>query len=150
AAKSPISFNKDIQPIFEARCVNCHGHGRSKGGFRLDTRETLLKGGDSGAAVAPGKGAESLLVELVSGLDPDNVMPKKGSKLTAEQVAILRAWVDQGAKWDESITFARQAPRNLHPREPKLALKKNEHPIDAILNGYFQQTKSKAGKIVSD
>ena len=150
AVTREVNFAKDVKPIFESSCIKCHGRGRDKGNFRIDSRETLLKGGDSGPALVSGKGAESLLVELVSGLDPDNVMPKKGSKLTAEQIAILRAWVDQGAKWDDSITFARQAPKNLHPHEPKLALKKNEHPIDAILNGYFQQTKTKAGKVVSD
>src|ERR1043166_276225 len=88
----PINFSKEIKPIIEESCIKCHGRGRNKGGLQLDTRETLLKGGDSGPAVVPGKSAESLLIKLVAGLDPDNVMPKKGSRLTAEQVGLLRAW----------------------------------------------------------
>src|SRR4051812_24139586 len=78
-----IDFKRDIQPIVEKSCVKCHGRGRDKGGFVFETRESLLKGGDSGPAVVEGNSAESLLIELVSGLDPDNVMPAKGTKLTA-------------------------------------------------------------------
>ena len=55
----PIHFGSDIKPILEARCVNCHGHGRAKGGFRIDSREIMLKGGDSGAALVEGRSAES-------------------------------------------------------------------------------------------
>src|SRR5882762_2940409 len=88
--KRPVSFSKEIKPIFEASCIKCHGRGRVKAGFRLDTRETLLKGGDSGPAIVPGKSAESLLIALVQGLDPDSVMPKKGSRLTAGQIGLLR------------------------------------------------------------
>src|SRR5688572_28386642 len=82
AATGTVDFKRDIQPIFEKSCVSCHGRGRDKGGFVVDTRETVLKGGDSGPAVVMGKSEESLLIELVSGLDPDNVMPAKGKKLT--------------------------------------------------------------------
>src|SRR5689334_8875081 len=93
-ATSPINFSRDIKPIFEASCVNCHGHGRAKGGFRIDSRESLLAGGDSGAVLVPGQSAESRLIELVMGFDPDNLMPQKGTRLTAHQIATLRAWID--------------------------------------------------------
>src|SRR3989442_958063 len=70
AAAHPISFSKEIKPIIEASCIKCHGRGRDKGGFQMDTRETFMKGGDSGPAVVIGKSAESHLIELVAGLDP--------------------------------------------------------------------------------
>src|ERR1017187_9240383 len=89
-----VSFSKEINPIFEASCINCHGRGKDKGGFRMHTRETTLKGGDGGPAVLPGKSAESLIIALVQGIDPDNIMPLKGSRLTTEQVGVLRAWID--------------------------------------------------------
>jgi len=95
-ANHTVDFAKEIKPIFEASCIKCHGRGKDKGGLRIDNRETLLKGGDSGPVVIPGKSAGSLLIALVQGLDPDNVMPQKGSRLTPEQVGILRAWIDQG------------------------------------------------------
>src|SRR5689334_184688 len=88
SADHPVNFSKEIKPILEARCGNCHGFGRDKGDFRMDSRETFLKGGGSGAAVVVGKSAESYLIELVMGFDPDNVMPKKGTKLTREQVGL--------------------------------------------------------------
>src|SRR5881394_3855609 len=94
-----VDFARDVKPIFDAACVKCHGKGKDKGGFSLETHEAFAKGGDSGAPIVSGKSAESLLIELVSGLDPENVMPKKGSKLKPEQIALLRAWIDQGAAW---------------------------------------------------
>src|SRR6266511_1149495 len=67
---APVNFARDIKPLFDTACVKCHGKGKDKGGFSLETREVFLKGGDSGASIVPGKSAESLLIELVSGLDP--------------------------------------------------------------------------------
>ena len=64
----------------------------------------------------PGKSAESRLVHLVAALDPENVMPMKGTKWTPDQVALVRAWIDQGAVWEAGVTFARPAPVNLRPR----------------------------------
>src|SRR5712664_2677989 len=112
-ASHSVSFSKEIKPIFEASCVKCHGRGKDKGGLRIDTRETLLKGGDSGPVIVPGKSADSLLVALVQGFDPESVMPKKGSRLTPQQIGVLRAWIDQGAEWDPHVTFARLPPANL-------------------------------------
>src|ERR1044071_2811611 len=89
AASGTVDFKRDVQPIIEKSCVKCHGKGRDKGGFVLETRESLLKGGDSGPAVVVGKSDESLLVELVSGLDPDEVMPQKGTKLTTREVSLM-------------------------------------------------------------
>src|SRR6266436_764592 len=71
-ADHPVNFSKEIKPIIEASCIKCHGRGKDKGGLRLDNRETLLKGGDTGPAIISGKSAESLLIELVQGFDPDN------------------------------------------------------------------------------
>ena len=133
-----VSFSKEIKPLFQASCVTCHGRGKAKGGFRLDTRETALKGGDSGPAVLLGKSADSLLIALVQGVDPDNVMPKKGSRLTAEQIGLLRAWIDQGAPWDAQINLGRVEPVNLKPRLPAMpSTAKAANPIDRFLEPYF-------------
>src|SRR5580765_795494 len=61
AVQRQVSFGKDIRPILESSCTKCHGRGRTKGEFQLDTRETLLKGGTTGPAVVPGKSDESYL-----------------------------------------------------------------------------------------
>jgi mono/diheme cytochrome c family protein len=147
-----VQFVRDIKPILDASCVQCHGRGRSKGGLQLDTRETLLKGGDSGPALVIGNSQESLLIALVSGSDPENVMPKKGSRLTADQVGLLRAWIDQGLYWDSGITFARPAPLNLNPRKPnvQVSAESGVNPIDQILKPYFEQKQFKPVRIVDD
>jgi len=137
-ANHPVNFLKEIKPIFEVSCINCHGRGKDKGGFRLDTRETALKGGDSGPAVLPGRSAESLVMALVQGVDPDNIMPRKGSRLTAEQIGLLRAWIDQGAPWDPQVNLGRVEPANLKPRLPAIPpAPKAANPIDRFLEPYF-------------
>ena len=101
AAKT-YDFEKDIRPILESTCVRCHGEKRQKSSFRLDTRDWLLKGGEETEHVfVPGQSARSRLIELVAGLDPDLRMPpkKEGPGLTPQQVGLLRAWIDAGAKY---------------------------------------------------
>jgi mono/diheme cytochrome c family protein len=138
AASHTVDFAKEIKPILSTSCAQCHGRGKDKGGFKLDTRETFLKGGDSGPAAMPSKSAESLLIQLVAAVDPDNVMPKKGTRLTAEQVGLLRAWIDQGVNWDASVTFARSEPANLKPRVPPVPRSHRfSNPIDCFLQPYF-------------
>jgi len=150
-ANRPVDFSKEIKPIFEASCIKCHGRGRDKGGLRIDTRETLLKGGDSGLAVVPGKSAESLLISLVQGFDPDNIMPKKGTRLTPEQIGLLRAWIDQGLPWESTVNFGRLEPMNLKPRRPQIPLgPNNANPIDRFLQPYFAAHKSKPPPIVNE
>ena len=148
-ASHSINFSQEIKPIFEASCIKCHGRGRTKGEFKIDSLETLLKGGDSGPAIVPGKSSESRLLELVMGFDPDSVMPKKGTKLTREQIGQLRAWIDQGAKWDADVTFARAEPLNLKPRQPQLPAK-HANAIDAVLEPYFTAHKIAVPKPVDD
>src|SRR5215208_4854587 len=115
-----IDFVNDVKPILETSCARCHARGRTKGGFSIESRETVLKGGDNGPAIVPGSSEVSELVALVAGLDPENVMPQKGSRLTPQQIGILRAWIDQGATWAPGVSFARAAPRNLERRRPVL------------------------------
>jgi cytochrome c5 len=152
AADHAVNFTKEIKPIFEASCVKCHGRGRAKGDFQIDSRDTILKGGESGPAVVVGKSAESLLIELVMGFDPDNTMPKKGTRLTPEQIGLLRAWIDQGLKWDEGVTFARVEPLNLKPRRPAIpgGPGGNANPINRFLKPYFAAHKISPPKPVEE
>src|SRR2546421_10678472 len=115
-AQRKVDFAKEIKPIFEASCIKCHGRGRTKGDLSIESRETLIKGGESGPAIVPGKSEESHLIELVAGLDPDSVMPQKGKRLTPGEIGLLRAWIDQGAPWDAGISFAKPPPVNPVPR----------------------------------
>jgi cytochrome c553 len=133
----PIDFLRDVKPLLQAACVRCHARGNDKGGFQFDTRELLMKGGDTGPAIVPGQSGDSLLVSLVAGLDPDMVMPQKGSRLTADQIGVLRAWIDQGAAWPDGVGFAKTPPRNLAPTRPEVPARTERHPVDRLLAPYF-------------
>lgn len=103
AAAGTVDFVRDVQPILETSCIRCHGAEKPKGGFRLDSRDGAVAGGDSGAAVITGSSAKSPLIHYVARLMPDMEMPPKGKgdPLTTEQVGVLRAWIDQGMVWVE-------------------------------------------------
>lgn len=103
--KSGVTFDADIKPIFQDNCVKCHnseGPKKPKAGLALNTREGVLKGSKHGPVIKIGDSAHSQLVRAVAhiGDDPDDYMPKgKDAKpLTPEQIGLIRAWIDQGAK----------------------------------------------------
>jgi mono/diheme cytochrome c family protein len=117
AAKTQgITYAKDIHPLLEASCFRCHGNNeKPKGGLRLDSLEGALKGSKEGKVVVPGNSEKSQIVISASQIDPETAMPPKprlgrngpaGGKppgpppkpLSPEQVGLLRAWIDQGAK----------------------------------------------------
>lgn len=104
ATKQGVTYAADIKPLFDTSCVKCHGEQKPKAHLRLDNLEGVLKGGGNGKVVLPGNSAESLLVHNVAHAgDPDDYMPPPKNKagigpLTGEQVGLIRAWIDQGAK----------------------------------------------------
>ena len=147
-----VDFARDIQPIFEASCVQCHAHGKAKGVFSLETRDDFLFGGDNGTPAEAGRSAESLVVAMISGFDPEIVMPKKGKKLTPEQVAVFRAWIDQGMMWPDDINFFEVDRANLHPVE----LEEMEvpadfpNPVDGFVNASFAASGGAWRPVVGD
>ena len=96
-----VKYFGDIHPLLAEHCVSCHGPEKQKGGLRLDSREMALAGGESyGPAIVPGKSAESPLLLFMAHLEPGMEMPpKEDDKLAAEALALVRAWIDQGAEW---------------------------------------------------
>jgi mono/diheme cytochrome c family protein len=143
AATRPVDFVKDIQPLLTDACLKCHGPEKQKNGYRVDVKSIAFKGGDThGVAILPGKSAESPLIHFVAGLDEDMKMPPKGDRLTAEQIGLLRAWIDQGADWPDSASAQVADPRKQHwafkpvvrppVPEPKAA-RAIRNPIDAFI-----------------
>ena len=91
-----------VQALLSRNCLKCHGPEQQKNGLRLDSRASAIKGGESGEkAIVPGKSAESDLLRRVRSADPDMMMPPKGKgpRLTAEEIELLRRWIDAGAAW---------------------------------------------------
>ena len=114
AATKKIDFVKDVQPLFVAKCYSCHGPKKQESSFRLDHKASALRGGEIGRAIVSGKSAESPLIRYVAGLDPDIKMPPEGDRLSAEQVGILRAWIDQGVDWPESASLDLDSAKKNH------------------------------------
>jgi mono/diheme cytochrome c family protein len=104
STQKDVTYAKDIKPVFEKACVKCHGAEKPKGKLRLDSLEGTLKGGENGKVVIPGDSAKSVLVHSAAHIgDEDLWMPPPNNKakippLTKEQVGLVRAWIDQGAK----------------------------------------------------
>jgi mono/diheme cytochrome c family protein len=106
----PASDQKDVtyagtmKSLFDKSCVKCHGPEKPKAHLRMDSLEGILKGGEDGKVVKPGDSAGSMLVHNVAHLgDEDDYMPPPKNKagilpLTKEQIGLIRAWIDQGAK----------------------------------------------------
>lgn len=93
-----VDFEKDVQPIFRKHCLSCHGPEKQESNLRLDRRASLLKGGDYGEpAILPGKADASFLVQVVAGTNADLSMPPEGKRLTADEIATLKAWIKAGA-----------------------------------------------------
>ncbi len=104
APKQGVTYANDIKPIFDRSCVKCHGPEKPKAKLRLDSLEGALKGSAEGKVIVPGDSAASALVHNVARLgDEDHWMPPPDNKagippLTREEIALIRAWIDQGAK----------------------------------------------------
>ena len=99
-----VTFAKDIKPIFDKSCVKCHGAEKPKAKLRLDSLDGSLKGSADNKVIEAGNSAKSMLVHSVAQLgEEDYWMPPPDNKanippLTKEQVGLIRAWIDQGAK----------------------------------------------------
>jgi hypothetical protein len=110
-AVEKVDFATQIKPLLERSCVACHGPDKQRSKFRLDSREALLKGGNTGSAVVvQGKSADSVLLDYVSGRVEGMEMPpipkrSKFAALTKEEAELLRAWIDRGAVWPNGLVL---------------------------------------------
>ena len=150
AASRKVDFVKDIRPLLASKCYSCHGPGEQKGQLRWDVKAVAKKGGISGPAFRPGHSAESLMIRLVAGLQPDLVMPLKGERLSPTEIALLRAWIDQGAVWPEGLDSKGYAAESVHWAYRPLAktvppqAKRSSWartPIDRFILGKLQEKK---------
>jgi mono/diheme cytochrome c family protein len=129
-----IRFSRNIAPILVRKCVACHGPEKSKGGYRLDTFELLMKGGESKSpSVTPGQPAESQLFRLITAEDADDRMPQKDEPLPSAQIEVIERWIRQGAQFDgpdPKAALATLIPRVPHPDAP--AVYRRPVPIMAL------------------
>ncbi len=105
STKTGVTYDTDIKPIFDASCIKCHSGDRPKARLKLDTLDGALKGSKDGKVITPGDSANSDLVKSIAHAsdDQDDWMPPLHNKagiqpLTPDQIGLIRAWIDQGAK----------------------------------------------------
>ncbi len=104
-------FRDQVAPLLVQNCISCHGPSQPKGKLSLVAAESTLAGGESGAAVKPGKPDESLLIQYISGDKPE--MPKDKPPLGKEQVALISRWVAEGAVWPKGLILKEGMGSNL-------------------------------------
>jgi hypothetical protein len=148
---SAVDFEKDVKPVLERRCAKCHAYGERQGGLSMETRESLLTGGEDGKVVEAGKTTDSLFLDLLVEKDSADRMPQKADKMPDEEIALLQAWVKEGLPWDAGFAFrhpkALMAPRVVQVPPAKGEMK---NPIDRLLRPYFSKRKGKSPKPVDD
>lgn len=138
-----LSFNKDIRPIFNAKCVGCHGGVKQAGGFGLVFRENALRETSSGKrAIVPGNAARSELVRRIVHDDPELRMPLEAAPLEEHEVALISEWIEQGAEWEDHWAYN---PLTL-PEVPETT-EWSEQPIDRFVHSrLIQQNLAPSGR----
>ena len=115
AKAAPVDFVRDVRPIFQKHCISCHGPDKQKSGLRLDIKAEAFKGGDGYApCIVPGQAKESPLVQFVTGQEKEMLMPPKGERLSAAEIATISNWIDQGADWPDGVDAAVVKDRRDH------------------------------------
>jgi len=107
-----VDFVRDVRPILAAHCHSCHGPEKSKADLRLDRRAEAMAGSHGGttAVIVPGDAGASLLIERLTTDDEDDRMPRDAAALSAADIELLSAWIDQGADWPEDADTGASSP----------------------------------------
>ncbi|MDH4455058.1 MAG: PSD1 and planctomycete cytochrome C domain-containing protein [Verrucomicrobiota bacterium] len=114
AIAAPVDFVREVRPIFEKHCYECHSEKKQKSGLRLDIKSETFKGGDNHAPdIIAGKAKDSPLIHFITTDDEDELMPPKG-KLSSSEIETLTAWINEGAVWPDGVDLAKLADKRDH------------------------------------
>ena len=146
ASAAAVDFVRDVRPIFEEHCFDCHGEEKQKSKLRLDSALGILRGGESGEPLfVAGAGAESHLVKKVTAENAKEVMPPKGERLTAQQVAVLQTWIDGGAQ----MPGAEEARAALKLTTNHWSFQPVKRPVGAGIDGFVLAKLQEKGLTMS-
>ena len=141
-AKAQVNFARDVRPIFQKHCYECHGPDKQKSGYRLDVRDVALKGGDNGeAAIVPKDAAKSPLYRFVSGEDEESMMPPKDSgkpRLTTDEQTKIKAWLDEGAVWPDEY-FGQKRQVSSHWSLQPLSMPRVPNGTGKAIDGFVRE-----------
>ncbi len=140
----PVRFGEEILPLLRRNCVACHNAREQEAGLVLESAAAMRKGGDSGPAIIPGRGAESLLLKLAAHQD-EPVMPPEDNDVnakpfTSSELGLLRLWIDQGARDDATATML--SPKQWSPLPANIAPVYSVAPVPRRQAGRRQSRKS--------
>jgi hypothetical protein len=141
--EAAVDFSHQVVPLLKKHCAECHLGEKKKAGLSMNTRAALLEGSENGPVVVPGKPDEGSFLKVLTSTDPDEQMPPKGARLSAEEIKLLRAWIAEGLPWESGFTFGKPTYEPvLQPRHPTLPEPSNperKHPIDRIIDSYLKK-----------
>ena len=138
-----VAFEKTVRPILEKHCAECHSGDKRKGGFSMNTRETILSGSETDDVIVPGSPEKSLFLDVILESDPEFRMPpEEKDPLNKDEINVLSNWIKEGLIWPEGFTLGkvnRRAPLKL--KEVRLPFPESEvHPIDQFMISHLGET----------
>jgi hypothetical protein len=149
AAAGAVDFVRDVQPLLENKCLECHNPSKIKGKLLMDSAAALLKGGDTGPALVAGQPDKSEMIKrIVLPKDHDDIMPPKGGPLTANEIDVLKRWIAAGAQWPQNLTLQYKTPEQrkaLAELQKKLPTLKN---LQILPDKYSLETKRDFHRVV--
>jgi hypothetical protein len=153
AQSQTIDFNQQIHPLLANRCLPCHSSEKRSGGLSLATYADTLNGGRSGATIKPGHATESLLIDRITGTTTPQ-MPMGATPLTAEQINLIKTWIDEGARPTPQSAAAKpkwEAPLFLEPPPiPTRTWQSWTSPVDLYVSAYLKQNGTSEPRLISD
>lgn len=139
-ADQAISFNRDIRPILNEKCMRCHGGVKASGGFNLLFASTALGPTDAGrSAIVPGNHHQSALYQRLVSEDPEIRMPLEGAALSKEEIALIARWIDEGAQWEKHWAYIPPDSSILPPAVADAGWPKND--LDRFILAGLEQKK---------
>ena len=144
-------LNLEVRGVFAHKCYQCHGENKKKGELVLENKASVFKGGETGLAVVPGNAKESEIYKrIILPAGHKDVMPTKGKLLTADEIELVRLWIDEGAHWsDQALKVFPEAELSL--TKPNLPNQQDiTHPIDKLIDVYFDNNNIEWEEIIDD
>lgn len=140
AIANPVDFVKDVRPIFQAHCYDCHGEDKQKSGLRLDVKSAAMTGGDNhGPDIIPGDALASPLIQFLHSTKEDEMMPPKGERLSAKEIEILTTWVNEGAVWPDGVDLVELEDTSDHWSFKPLQVPEGDHSIDSFIDAALSE-----------
>lgn len=135
SATAAVDYMREVKPLLASACVQCHGAANPKGGLRLDTAKSMLKGGSAGKGVVPWQVEQSLLISTLRGTHAEiPQMPYKRNPLAPEQIALIEQWIREGAPAPEGEVPSEWQHWSFAPPKKQLTAGTSAHPIDVFID----------------